>query len=258
MNSNMEKQSDRPERTLEQNRKMLEALQRAQSNQIAEHRRQVSPSTSEDRKQVGSESRFLNQPRRENVERLDGMELERRRLGHYSADEVASLRLSRPSEMRADAAALWEPVHRRNHTEFIDGVAKHRLQKSEDAEARTVWSDQIAPLSITAPEQNVLSEKFWHHHDNGPDYYRRMGESYPKLREQLKSGKTLKELAKDPDLKDAAKFWYGEPPLKLEHYRDSYFCDESGHHRVALAHQYQLEEIPAQVREWKYRELPKG
>jgi len=91
-------------------------------------------------------------------------------------------------------------------------------------------------------------------HDNGPDYYRKMGESYPKLQEQWKSGRTVKELAKDPDLKDAATFWYGKPPIRLEHYKDSYFCDESGHHRVALAHRYQLEEIPAQVREWKYRE----
>jgi hypothetical protein len=134
--------------------------------------------------------------------------------------------------MRRDAAALWEPVHRRNYTEFSDRVAKGKLQKGEHLESKTVWADQIAPIGVTAPEHHVESEEFWHHHDNGPDFYRRMGESYPKLAEQLKKGKSAKELANDPEFKD------------------SYFCDESGHHRVALAHRYQLEGIPAQVREW--------
>jgi hypothetical protein len=191
-----------------------------------------------------------DKPRRDNVEHVERAATNGQLMEGRSADEVAAIRTSRPSEMRRDAAALWEPVHRRNYTEFTDGVAKGKLEKGQHLESKTVWADEIAPISVTAPEHHVESEEFWHHHDNGPDFYRRMGESYPKLDEQLKKGKSAKELANDPEFKEAAAFWYGNPPLKLEHYKDSYFCDESGHHRVALAHRYQLEGIPAQVREW--------
>jgi hypothetical protein len=247
----MDNQSDRPERRLEQSPKALEALRRAQADQIAQQRRQMEAHGGTERRgQAGSESRATRAPRADNVEHVERASSKTQRIEGRSPDEVAAIRASRPSEMRRDAAALWEPVHRRNYTEFSDRVAKGKLQKGEHLESKTVWADQIAPISVTAPEHHVESEEFWHHHDNGPDFYRRMGESYPKLAEQLKKGKSAKELANDPEFKEAAAFWYGNPPLKLEHYKDSYFCDESGHHRVALAHRYQLEGIPAQVREW--------
>lgn len=189
-------------------------------------------------------------PRGDNPEHGERVTSKRQRVEARSADEIAAIKASRPSEMRRDAAALWEPVHRRNHAEFADGVTRGKLQKGARLESRSVWADEIAPIGVTAPEHEVESEEFWHHHGNGPEFYRRMGESYPKLAEQLKKGKSTKELANDPELKEAAAFWYGNPPLKLDHYKDSYFCDESGHHRVALAHRYQLERIPVQVREW--------
>jgi hypothetical protein len=190
------------------------------------------------------------EPRRDNAGQVERVSSQKQRIDSRSSDEIEAIRASHPSEMRRDAAALWEPVHRRNYTEFTDGVAKGRLQKGERLESRTVWADQIAPIGVTSPEHQVDSDEFWHHHANGPDFYRRMGESYPKLDEQVKKGASTKELANDPELKEAAAFWYGNPPLKLDHYKDSYFCDESGHHRVALAHRYQFEGIPAQVREW--------
>ncbi len=247
----MDNQSDRPERRLEQSPKALEALQRAQADQIAQQRRQLEAHSAAERHRTPSpESRTTSVPRADNVEHVERMSPKRPRIEGRSADEIAAIRASRPSEMRRDSAALWEPVHRRNHTEFTDGIAKNKLQKGDRLESRTVWADQIAPISVTAPEQDVNSEKFWHHHDNGPDFYRRMGESYPQLNEQVRNGKSPKELANNPEFKEAAAFWYGNPPLKLDHYKDSYFCDESGHHRVALAHRYQLEGIPAQVREW--------
>ncbi len=191
--------------------------------------------------------------REKTVEHAEQVPSKRKIIEDRTADEIMAIKASHPSEMRGDAAALWEPVHRRNYSEFIDGVAKGKLQQGEHLESRKVWADQIAPISVTSPEQNVESGEFWRHHDNGPSFYRRMGESYPELDEQLKKGKSAKELANDPAFKEAAAFWYGASPLKLDHYKDSYFCDESGHHRVALAHRYQLDGIPAQVREWNDR-----
>jgi len=248
----MDNQSDRPERRLEQSPKALEALQRAHADQIAQQRRQMETHRGTERHgQASPESRTTRSPQGDNVEHVERTSSRTQRLEGRSPDEIAAIRASRPSEMRTDAAALWEPVHRRNYTEFSDRVANGKLQKGDHLESKTVWTDQIAPVGLTAPEQHVESEEFWHHHGNGPDFYRRMGESYPKLDEQLKKGRSAKELTNDPEFKEAAAFWYGNPPLKLEHYKDSYFCDESGHHRVALAHRYQLEGIPAQVREWE-------
>jgi hypothetical protein len=247
----MENQSDRPERRLENNAKALEALQRAHADQVAHARLQIEARhESEARMRPRAESAHQESEKLQPIERVD---LKKPRTGDHSADEVAGLRTSRLSEMRREATALWEPIHRRNYREFADGIAKDKLQKSEHLESRIVWPEQIAPLGVTAPELDIQSEKFWHHHDNTPDYYRRMGESYPKLHEQVRNGRTIKELTSDPEFKDSARFWFGEPALKLDHYKDSYFCDESGHHRVALAQRYQLGEIQVQVREWNQK-----
>lgn len=244
-----------PDRVVETGaRERIESGQRLQNSPGADR---LDPDRVLERRRGGEADRMASTTggtRGDNVEHVDRVSPKRQRIEGRSADEIAAIRAARPSEMRRDALALWEPVHRQNFAEFADRVAKGKLQKGEHLESRTVWADQIAPISVTSPEHQVNSDEFWHHHDNGPDFYRRMGESYPRLDEQLKKGKSTKELANDPELKEAAAFWYGNPPLKLDQYKDSYFCDESGHHRVALAHRYQLEGIPAQVREWNDKE----
>jgi hypothetical protein len=230
-------------------RERIESGQRLQNSPGADR---LDPDRVLKRRRSGESDRIASTTggtRGDNVEHVDRVSPKRQGIEGRSADEIAAIRAARPSEIRRDAT-LWEPLHRQNFAEFADRVAKGKLQKGEHLESRTVWADQIAPISVTSPEHQVDSDEFWHHHDNGPDFYRRMGEAYPKLDEQLKKGKSTKELAQDPEFKEAAAFWYGNPPLKLDHYKDSYFCDESGHHRVALAHRYQLGGIFAHVREW--------
>src|SRR5258708_33034522 len=125
----MENQSDRPERRLEQSPKALEALQRAQADQMAQRRGQLEAHGATERLgQTSPESRTKREPRADNVEHVERMSSKRQRIEGRSVDEIAAIRASRPSEMRKDAAELWEPVHRRNHTEFTDGVAKGKLQ----------------------------------------------------------------------------------------------------------------------------------
>jgi len=246
----LENQADRPERRVEQSRRALEQLQRAQVDDIAERRRQNSERKMNSSSRDQTANRELPSRRPEGLER----DLQEKAGKERSADEIAAIRVSRSSELLRDAMELRDqPVHRRNYEEFRDCAAKGDLEKGPKLESGMVRSDQIAPLSITAPEQSVNSESFWHHHGNGPEYYRKMGEAYPRLHEQLKT-KTPEELRHDPEFKDSVDFWYGNPPLKLDRFKDSYFCDSSGQHRVALAHRFHLEEIPSQeVREWNFK-----
>jgi hypothetical protein len=254
----MENQTDRQEQRLEKNSKAIEQWQRTQTDHIAKRRSQIntqgSEATIKQHQNTSYNSHALHKFNSERFEQPNKLIGRREESASRTPNEVAMIRTTQPSEIRRDVVEHRELIHQRNYREFIDSVAKGKLENSANSDSKMVRSDQIVPLSITEPELQVQSEMFWHHHGNEPDYYRKMGEAYPKLYEQLKNGRPREELANDREFKDIVAFWYGNPTIKIDQFKNSYFCDESGRHRVALAHRFRLEEIPAQVRKWRYKD----
>jgi hypothetical protein len=107
----------------------------------------------------------------------------------------------------------------------------------------------IMALDSGAKEWNDNNEKFWQHHGNSPEFYQSMAQQYPLLRKRVASGESIEELKLDPELRTAVEFWWSKSdPVKLMHFRDSYFV-ESGFHRLVLARQKGFADIPCIVTE---------
>lgn len=151
------------------------------------------------------------------------------------------------------AAATLAQVHENNHQDFMAQFLLHNIELKDSGHKYVAVSDLMA-LKSGADEWNDENAGFWYHHGNPPEFYQSMAKQYPMLRERLASGESREELTLDPDLKTAAEFWLSSSdPVKVTHFRDSYFVD-SGFHRVVLARQKGFADIPCIVTEARQKD----
>jgi len=253
----VDQQREAVEQTLRDQQRASESTERIRAQHVAEFRRSSDQRPAVSVSKEGTPERFVgnsDRPRDSGQGRQEGSErvsTGQERL-YRSADEIASLRTKHPSELRDDAARVWEPVHQRNYEEYVRASIDGDLERGK-AMRTMIQSDRIAPISITSPERHENTPEFWRHHGNDPAFYERMGEQYPMLQEQIKQGKPLEALRNDPAYREAANFWYSSDQVRLTQFKDSFLSEGAGDHRIALAHRYQLESIPVEVQQAWYK-----
>jgi hypothetical protein len=140
-------------------------------------------------------------------------------------------------------------VHKQNHQEFMAQFLGRNIEFKKTGRTYVEPSDIMA-LQDGDSEWNEGHPDFWSHHGNPPEFYDSMAREYPSLRERLARGESAEELKHDPESKTAFEFWWASQiKSKLQNSKGSYFVDEAGFHRVALAKKNGLGEIPCLVTE---------
>ncbi|MFY9619767.1 MAG: hypothetical protein WAQ99_08130 [Pyrinomonadaceae bacterium] len=140
-------------------------------------------------------------------------------------------------------------THKQNYLEFMAQFLERNIEFKETGRTFVDASD-IMTLKDGDNEWNEGHEDFWRHHGNAPEFYDSMAREYPLLRERLAAGESVEQLKLDPKSKTAAEFWWStSDQIKLTKFKDSYFVEEAGFHRVALAKKNSLGEIPCLVKE---------
>lgn len=140
-------------------------------------------------------------------------------------------------------------IHKQNYQEFMAQFLERNIEFKE-TERTFVDANDIMTLKDGDNEWNEGHEDFWRHHGNAPEFYELMAREYPLLRKRLAAGESVEQLRLDPKSKTAAEFWWGtSDQISLTKFKDSYFVEEAGFHRVALAKKNGLGEIPCLVKE---------
>ncbi len=225
----MEKTEDKHEqfdRQLEQRK--LENQRRLESNKIAELRRSKTQEVSESEKRAYVKKQ------------LEGVRL--------SPNEIAEKRRLRTPEALENANIETEKRHIKNYREYKNLWGSNKIEWGEPVH-KNVNAREIAPVEFTRPDWNVKSEGFWEHHSRTKEEYQLHAENFPQIQEQLSQGKKIEEIKLDNKLGASVNFWYSERPIKLTQYKDSLIVTESGFHRATLAKMYDLNDVPAEVKE---------
>ena len=167
-----------------------------------------------------------SEPRTENLE--DAMSVSQ-------GDQIALNRLGENVELS----------HASEYQEYLGAIGT--LEHSATQKA-FVDPERIAAPEVVNPDWSAHTPRFWDHHGRSREAYLGLAEKYPQLQERLAAGAQVEDLKRDPELGHAAEFWYSEEPVNLTKYGETYFV-EAGIHRVTLAKELHLGEIPATVRE---------
>ncbi len=224
----MEKTEDKHEqldRQLEQRK--LENQKQFEANKIAELRRSKTQEVSESEKKA-----YVKQ-------QLEGVRL--------SPNEIAEKRRLRTQETPENANTEKERKHIENYREYKHLTESNKIEWNAPVQQNVNGRDIVSP-ELTDPEWSTKNEKFWSHHGKTFEEYRSYGENFPKIQEQLSRGKKIEEIKLDKELGPAAKFWYSDQQIKLTRYKESHIT-ESGFHRVALSRMFDLNDVPAEVKE---------
>jgi hypothetical protein len=145
-------------------------------------------------------------------------------------------------------------VHRQNHHEFMAQFLARNIEFKTTGRTY-VDAHDIMSLQEGNSDWNEAHPDFWSHHGNSPEFYDSMASAYPLLRDRLAQGESADEIKKDSISKTAFEFWWGtSDQVKVTKFKDSYFIDEAGFHRVALAKKNGLGEIPCLVTEASLKE----
>jgi len=225
----MEKTEDKREqvdRQLEQRK--LENQKRLEANRIAELRRSKAPEVSKSEKERAYAKR-----------QSEGT--------HLSANEVADKRKLRTREAFERAYSAKERRHVENYQEYRNLWESKKIEIDAPV-LKNVKGRAIVSGELVRPDWNTNSKAFWEHHGHTRKEYQSHAEKYHQIQELLCQGKRIEEIKLDEELGASAKFWYNEHPMKLTQYKDS-LITESGFHRATLAKMYDLNDVPAQVKE---------
>lgn len=202
----------------------LETQKRLEANRIAELRKTNEVSDSEKRA-------FYNK-------KFEG--------AHLSSNDIAEKRRLRVPD------TLEKPEIEKRHIENYQEYQNHCLANKIERNApvhKNVNGRDIVPGEIVSPDWNAKSEDFWEHHEHTRKEYLSYAENFSQIQEQLKQGKRIEEIKLDKELGISAKFWFNERPMKFDQYKDSLIVTESGFHRAELAKMYNLNDVPAEVKE---------
>ncbi|MGD0885375.1 MAG: hypothetical protein ABSA46_10990 [Thermodesulfovibrionales bacterium] len=149
-----------------------------------------------------------------------------------------------------------ERNHLNNHRDYKNQSSLLNVKFGKKSALKYVSVDDILPIYYARPDWNENIQGFWRHHSKTRKEYDAMAEKYSLIRNKLKEGASLIDLGKNRELSPAINFWWGkECPVYLVKFRDSYFVID-GHHRIALAMQHKLGEIPAAVCEATLKRAP--
>lgn len=138
----------------------------------------------------------------------------------------------------------------RVYTDFTEKLSNSMLEKRDAEKIKVDGKDLIIPRDAS---QILDSPEFWNHHGNTKEVYDKFAHQFPEIQAQLARGKTLEEIRKDPELKNATTFWYSEQDVIANEYKGSMFV-ETGYHRASLAREYDLTGVPVSVYEWREKE----
>lgn len=178
----------------------------------------------------------------------------RKQMGNsrLSANEIADMRRKSLNEVSDKTTVPKELIHKENYNEFKEKA------KAGQLEIKALPQQYIKVDDIMRDSQwNENNKDFWQHHGNTFKDYNEFANKYPAIKERLAQGETLEDLKKDHELKSAVNFWWsGSEKLELAKFKDSYFV-EKGFHRVELAKNHKIDEIPAYVNEAMEKEKEK-
>jgi hypothetical protein len=108
-------------------------------------------------------------------------------------------------------------------------------------------SQFISPADIAVPD-GVHEEGFWNHHGNDKNMYVRAGCQVPTVLKELQNGVPLEQLRGREDLRDAMNsFWSINDTIRVIKCGDTYVYDTGGRHRIAIAQELRLGDIPVEV-----------
>jgi hypothetical protein len=139
-------------------------------------------------------------------------------------------------------------IHEQNFREFMKHFYLRNLE-FKDLGQQYVDVKNVMALNRGGDDWSEDQPKFWGHHGNSPESYDSMAKEYPILKKRLAGGETLDQLKSDQAVRPAAEFWWSRSdPINVTKFRDSYFVDQ-GFHRVTLAKNNNLGEVPCHVTE---------
>lgn len=138
----------------------------------------------------------------------------------------------------------------RVYTNFTEQLSNSMLEKRDAKKIKVDGKDLIISRDAS---QRLDSPEFWNHHANTKEVYDKFARQFPEIQKQLAKGKTVEEIRKDPELKNATKFWYSEQDVVANEYKGYVFV-EKGYHRASLAREYDLKDVPVSVYEWREKE----
>lgn len=148
-----------------------------------------------------------------------------------------------------------EGEHLRNYREYKKQNQLSNVKFGKESALKYIVVDDILPIRYARPDWNENTPQFWCHHSRKREDYYLLAEKYSVIQKKLKEGASLRGLSKDDDLRLAIGFWWSETcPVELVKFRNSYFVVD-GHHRVTLAMEHKLGEIPAVVSEARLKRV---
>lgn len=105
----------------------------------------------------------------------------------------------------------------------------------------------ISPLDIAVPEE-ANDPDFWSHHGNNKDMYIEAAVQALTVIRELGNGANIDDLRGREDIFAAMNsFWSRDDPITVLKCGDTYVFENGGRHRIAIAQELRLPQIPVQI-----------